>query len=82
MDIERMTKNPNPDFFIFFLWGGGGGECGESGQGDRAKRGVGGKWEQLFSCVTHCFNPNARCYKFSSRYSIWLPSNGLHMNSL
>ena len=50
MDIERMTKNPNPDFFIFFLWGGGVWGIRAGGQGKKR-----GWWEVgaiIFMCDT------------------------------
>ena len=56
--IERMTKNPKSRIFDFSLfcegeWVGGGGGGFWAGQGEK----LAGKWEKLFSYVTHCINP-------------------------
>ena len=52
-----------------------------AGQG-RARGGVGrGMRAIIFICDT-LYQLNTHCFKFSSRYSIWLPSFGLHKNSL
>ena len=73
VDIEKMTKNHNPGFFNIIFWGEGGIE----GEGGRTMGwGVGAIC--LICDILYQLNIHVHCYKVSSRYSIWLPSYGLH----
>ena len=82
VDIKRNTKNPKSRLvfnFPFLCMGLGLGEAqGRSRKGEV----LAGEWEQLFSYVTHCINLINIALDFSSRYSIGLPSYGLHKNNL
>ena len=77
--IQSMTKNPNPGILFFSLvfvcvWRSDGVGISWIGVG----MGVGAI---IFICDTLYYS-NTHCFKFSSRYSIALPSYCLHKNTL
>ena len=77
---NRMTKNPNHGFLYWGLRNrvGGGRAVRAEVQG---KVGVGGEVKLVTVISDTLYYPYTHCYKFSSRYSIWLPCYGLHKKS-
>ena len=79
VDINRMTKNPNPGFFLLFpflfLWGG------EGGRAWQGKEVLERELEQLFSYVTHCINLIHIALQFHEDIPYGYRV-GLHKNSL